>query len=126
VLLGPQGQTLERFAFPSKLSNYFYFTNLTHDKYTVIVANTDRNMGDSIICPRREVEFRDPYVGLEIVCETVHSQPGSDTVISRPWLAWTIATMSLISWVVIFNYRTLFSIVQTSFKTTSKKQRRGN
>jgi hypothetical protein len=112
VLLTPAGQVIERFSFPSKLSNLFYFINLTHEKYTVLVANTDRQLGESLVCPKHEVEFVQPHAAIEIACTVVATEQPAVGHVSSNWKASTIAFGCALVWIVFFNFRSVTDLVR--------------
>jgi hypothetical protein len=123
VLMTAADQVVERFAFPSKLSNFFYFTNLTGDRYNIVVANTNRQIGESIVCPKHEVEFTQPHAVVEILCETVaKEQPVQAT---SHWKASTIGFASVLIWILFFNFDTFEDLIGSLAMFRGKQTRKG-
>ncbi|OHT02459.1 hypothetical protein TRFO_30402 [Tritrichomonas foetus] len=119
ALMTPNSQVVQRFTFPSKLSNFFYFTNLTGQKYNVIVANT--RQVKTITCPKQEVEFTQPAAKIKIVCEVAETSKPEE-IDSR--IASFIAFVSILVWIGFFNFGKIKDIVSDTFFT--KKKKKGN
>jgi hypothetical protein len=126
VLMTAADQVVERFAFPSKLSNFFYFMNLTGDRYNIVVANTDRQVGESVPCPKQEVEFTQPHAVVEIVCETVgKEQPAQAAQATSHWRASTIAFLAVLIWILFFNFDTVVELIRSLAMFRGDQRRKG-
>lgn len=125
ILMSTSGQVVERFAFPSQLSDFFYFTNLTAEKYNIVVANTDRQLSSTITCPKQEVEFKFPHAHVEIVCETAQQNQPSNAPVTSHWKASLIAYVSVLCWIVFFNFKRISEVVSELpiFSKKTKKRR---
>ena len=128
ILMSTSGQVVERFAFPSKLSDFFYFTNLTAEKYNIIIANTDRQLTGTVTCPKQEVEFKYPQAHVEIVCETSQkNQPSEDAPVASHWRASIIAYVAVLVWIAFFNFERIYElIVELPLFTKKGKRSRTN
>ena len=123
ALMTPNSQVVERFTFSSKLSNLFFFTNLTLPKYNIIVANT--RQVDSITCPRQEVEMTQPVAKVRITCEvSAHAKNKQDETNDK--IASLIAFVSVLVWLVFFNIgkfsNTVNDLIASRKKRRAKKK----
>jgi hypothetical protein len=121
ALLTPGGQVVERFSFPSKLSNFFYFINLTNEKYTVLVTATDRQLGESLACPKQEVELVQPDAEIEIACTVVAKE---QTAAASNWRASTIAFACALLWIVFFNVSSVADLASASLTWNRRPARK--
>ena len=120
ILLTPESQVVERFEFPSKLSNFFYFTNLTGPKYNIRVVDTRQLK--SIKCPSQEVEFTQPSAKVRIVCELEESAEADETTDSR--IASTISFVAILFWICFFNFNKVLLLIE-EYNLWPKKKKGG-
>jgi len=102
ILMTPSGSVVERFTFPSKKSKFFYFLNLTDDKYQIAVAST-RQHSTELNCPKVDVDKKVPQSQVSIECNIIHRQE----TIKKPILASFISLSFIIIWICILNYKAI-------------------
>lgn len=103
------GQTVvDRFTFPSRSSNLFYFTNLTMLPYTVKVATT-RQLSAELNCPPIDVEGSGSHQSVKIQCSVVHRADEASS--ASKWVAPAISAASVLVWIVFFNFKTIRDIL---------------
>lgn len=124
ALMTPNSQVVERFTFPSKLSNNFFFTNLTQTKYNIIVANT--RQVNSINCPKQELELSQPVTKVRIVCEVTSHSRNKEQEETNEKIASLIAFVSVLTWIIFFNIgkftNAINDLIASSRKRKNKKR----
>ena len=100
ILMSQNGLVVDRFSFPSKTSKFFYFLNLTDDKYNIAIASTRQHSAD-LNCPRVEVEKKIPQNSIVINCNVVHRLE----IMKKPIIASIICFIIFIFWICLFNFK---------------------
>lgn len=127
ILMTPTGQVVERFSYPSKSNNLFYFTNLTNDKYIVRAAYT-RLDGTKFNCTNLEIERQqiEPHISIE--CHIIESKSNIESENNSNIIATIITLLVGIFWLFIFNFnriKEIFNQIKNSI-IPSKKSRKQN
>lgn len=121
ALMLPNNQVVERFTFPSKLSNNFFFTNLTGQKYNIIVASV--RQGSTIKCEKAEVDFQQPVARVSVKCEVPDVENDEVVINDNHLIASEIAFASILVWIVFFNAEHFVQLFKR-FAMKSKKAKK--
>ncbi|KAH0785227.1 nodal modulator 1-like [Histomonas meleagridis] len=125
ALMSSNGKVVDRFTFPSKLSNMFYFTNLTDEKYFIYAASTMQ--AARINCTAPEIEKQTPQVNTVVECQVAQDEAIEETHGSVV-AATALAIVTGIVWVCIFNLKKVKELILDAKQMVlpSKKTKKGN
>jgi hypothetical protein len=117
ILTTESGKVAGRYEFQSKSSNFFFFTNLTEERYKLNVASR-KQLSDDLNCETIEVDQSAANANVVIKCNVHHNtvqQTGGSKI-----RASIFAFGAIFVWIVFFN----FAAFKEAFKPAPQKKKR--